>query len=188
MIKILLVITTAALVMVGVLYGLFLLSLLVSLFYGTPYIGIPKKSVREILAFGELDSSDIFYDLGSGDGRVLTAAAEYFKIARAAGFEMAPLPYFISRIRIALKRLGEHITIHYKSFLKADLSSASFVYVYLYRELLNEKVAPKLARELRHSTKVLSCSSPIDTTRYPQFHLLKTSKIGNITVFLYEKI
>ena len=130
----------------GAVYGLFLLSLLFSFLSGTPYIGIPRKSLYEILAFGELTGDDIFYDLGSGDGRVLITAREHFGVARAVGFEIAPWPYFVSRARVALKRLAGHISIHYKSFLKADLSPASFVYVYLYRELLNEKVAPKLAR------------------------------------------
>ena len=187
MINILLVIIIAALLMAWALYGLFLLSLFFSLFGGTPYIGIPKKSIREILAFGELNTRDTFYDLGSGDGQVLAAAAEYFGIARAEGFEIAPWPYFVSRLRIELKRQGKRVIIYYKSFLKADCSPASFVYVYLYRKLLNKHVAPKLARELRGGTKILSCSSPIDTARYPQFHLLKTGIVGHITVFLYEK-
>ena len=187
MINILLAIIIAALAMAGALYGLFLLSLFFSLLGGTPYIGIPKKSIREILAFGELNARDTFYDLGSGDGRVLAAAAEYFGIARAVGFEIAPWPYCVSRLRIALTQWEGRVAIHYRSFLKADVSSASFVYVYLYREFLNDRVAPKLARELQRGTKILSCSSPIDTARHPQFHLLKTGIVGHITVFLYEK-
>lgn len=151
-------------------------------------MGIPLKSVRKILAFGELGTDDMFYDLGSGDGRVLIEAAENFRVTRAEGFEIAPWPYFISRLRVAFRGREKRIAIHYKSFLKADVSSASFVYVYLYRKLLNEKVAPKLARELRRGAKVLSCSSPLDTALYPQFRLLKTGAVGHITVFLYEKM
>lgn len=188
MIKILMVITIAALITGGILYGLFLLSLLVSLFGGTPYMSIPKKSVRKILAFGELDAHDVFCDLGSGNGRVLIEAAGYFGVARAEGFEIAPWPYFVSRLRVALRGREKRIVIHYKSFLKADVSSASFVYVYLYRKILNEKVALKLARELQRGAKVLSCSSPLDTALHPQFRLLKTGTVGHITVFLYEKM
>ena len=58
----------------------FFISGFTSIFYGAPYVPISKKLIKDLLIFGELSSQDIFYDLGSGDGRVLLSSVPPFNL------------------------------------------------------------------------------------------------------------
>jgi len=153
---------------------------------GAPYVPMRRKLVKQLLAFGDLNSKDILYDLGSGNGQVLIASVRDFHVREAVGYEIAPWPFFLSRWRI--KRSGlKKISLHRQNFLDADLSQATFVYAYLFPKIV-DRLAVKLAGELGPGTKVLVPSFPIDLARHPEFLLKKEAKIGNITAYLYEKI
>lgn len=157
-----------------------------SVISGAPYVPMEKRKIEELLSFGGLNNNDIFYDLGSGDGRVLTVAARKFHVAEAIGYEVAPWPYWKSRWR--LYRLGlKNITARNQNFFNSNLAEATFVYAYLFPGLM-EKLPPKFTLELPVGARILSPSFPIDTVKYPQLQLKKTEKIGNITAYLYQKI
>ncbi len=131
-----------------VLAGIFIFgSLLLSLSWGSPYMGIPRNNIRSILSFGGLAPEDIFYDLGAGDGRVIIAAKEEFTVKKAVGLELSPWPYVKARTTIYLRGLADSIQFERKNILYTNLAEATFVYLYLYTSFINEKVAPKLAQE-----------------------------------------
>ena len=144
-----------------------------------------RKYIDNLLKFGELNENDIFYDLGSGDGRVLIEASRDFKVKQGVGFEIAPWPYFKSRFLINRLKFSD-ISIYRKNSLTADVSKATFVYMYLFPKLV-DRLTAKLTHELRPGAKILCPSFPIDTTRHTKFELKKEAKIGNITAYLYEK-
>ena len=54
-----------------------------------PYIPTPMSLVNTMLEYATVQSSDVVYDLGSGDGRIVIAAAQKFG-ARGVGVEMVP--------------------------------------------------------------------------------------------------
>ena len=163
-------------------------SLIASFFLGSPYMGIPKKILKQILSFGGLSSEDIFYDLGAGDARVIISAKRDFHAQKVTGYEISPWPYFKGTMMIKMAGLKNIIIFKRKNIFNTNLSDATFVYIYLYTSFINEKIAPKLAQELKPDTKILSCSSQIDLKRYPVFTLLKSDLIENIHVYLYKKI
>ena len=157
----------------------------VSTIYGAPYIPVKKRLVKNFLAFGELSESDIFYDLGSGDGRTIFAAIEKFGVKKAVGYEIAPWPYLKSRFALYRFKLNGNIKIYRGNFLKNNLSPATFIYLYLYPKILN-KAAAKLAAEIQVGAKILSITFPVDAKQNPQFKLLKNGKIGGFNVYLYS--
>lgn len=162
----------------------FLSSSLFSIMFGAPYIPIAEKFVYKILSFGGLSPNDILYDLGCGDGRVLISGISDFKVSRAVGYEISPWPYFKTLFLIKYKRL-EKIKLFRKNCLKADISQATFIYLYLLPTLV-DKVAYKIAKEGKPKTKILCVSFPIDINKHIEFKLLKSEKIENLAVFLYE--
>src|SRR3989344_5526699 len=170
--------------LLGIIGALFIFtSILLSLFWGSPYMGIPRKTLKQILAFGELNKNDIFYDLGAGDARVIISAKEDFRAQKITGYEISPWPYLKGTIMIRMVGLQNTVIFDRKNIFNTNLSDATFVYLYLYTLFIKERVAPKLAEELKIGTKILSCSSQIDCTKYPMFELIKSDYIGKVHVY-----
>jgi hypothetical protein len=165
--------------------GAILVSNFISGIHGAPYVPMHGKLIHGLLVFGEVKPEDILYDLGSGDGRVLRSAVKDFHVARAIGYEAAPWPYW--RCRWLNKRSGlPNITVRNQNFFDADLRDATFIYAYLLTKLV-DKLATKFGSELKSGTRLIIPSFPIDLAKHPQFQLKKSSKIGNITAYLYVK-
>ena len=107
-----------------------------------------------MLEIAEVTSNDILYDLGSGDGRIVTMAAGEFG-ATAIGVEIDPLRVHWSRIRIRRQGLQEQVQILRKNFFTIDLSDATVVTLYQGYEI-NKKIREKLAQDLRPGSRVVS--------------------------------
>ena len=65
-----------------------------------PYYPSPLPVVKQMLELGELKAGQLHYDLGSGDGRLVIAAARDFG-ARSVGYEIDPKLVDASRQQIA---------------------------------------------------------------------------------------
>lgn len=70
-------------------------------------------------------------DLGSGLGGTVIALARRSPASRVVGIESAPLPYLISRCRVALSGTGGRATIVYGDYRGQDLSAFDVVYCFL---------------------------------------------------------
>lgn len=171
-------------VLIFVLGFIFLLSVLVSLLFGAPYVPLSQKLVHEILSFGCLSANDILCDLGCGDGRILMSGVSDFNVSRAIGYEVAPWPYLKAMFLITCKRQKE-LKLFRKNCLKADIGKTTFIYLYLFPKLV-DKVAYKIAHEGAPKTRVLCVEFPIDTNRHTGFQLLKSRKIANLMAYLYQ--
>ncbi|HVZ11315.1 MAG TPA: hypothetical protein VG941_02800 [Candidatus Paceibacterota bacterium] len=152
---------------------------------GAPYVPTRPWRVRRILDFADLKPSDVFYDLGCGDGRMIIAACRTFHVARAVGYEATLWPALKARTLIRMRKVAG-AEIHRANILKADCRPATFTYLYLFPEIV-DSLAAKLAGELRSGARVLSVSFPINTARHPEFTLKKSQKIDSITAYLYER-
>ena len=98
-----------------------LVSGFISSIKGASYVPLPKKPIKRILEFAEINDSADFYDLGCGDGRVLIEAVRTFGIRSAVGYEISPWPYL--KAKFLVRRLGfeDKIKILRQDFFKADL-------------------------------------------------------------------
>jgi SAM-dependent methyltransferase len=123
-------------------------------FVGAPYVATPRKAARKMLKMAAVDSADVVYDLGSGDGRLLWLAAQEFG-ARAIGIEIDPFRYAWTRILIQIKGLEKQVEVRRENFFRSDLGDASVVCCYLLRDT-NLKLMKKLERELNPGTRVVS--------------------------------
>lgn len=141
-------------------YNLLLISLLVfvgvfvfiSGFYGAPSVPTPKKAAKKMVQLMEVKKGRIYYDLGSGDGRILKEVAK--KGALAIGFELNPLTYLYSKI-ILLSRGDKKIRIYWKDFWKTKLKVPSGIFCYLLPQPM-ERLEKKFKQELKSGTKVVS--------------------------------
>ena len=113
-----------------------------------------RGRVRKMLEMSGAGPSDVVYDLGSGDGRILVEAAKTYH-ARAVGVEADPIRVLISRLAVAAHHLGGRVTIIWGNFFHVDLSEATVVTLFL-SQGANRKLKSKLEAELRPGTKVVS--------------------------------
>jgi SAM-dependent methyltransferase len=119
-----------------------------------PFVPTPPEVVSRILELAEIKPGDVLYDLGSGDGRIVVAAAQQFGI-RAVGFEIDPVLVKDSRQIIKRAGLEELVEIREQDIRVVDFSPASVVTMYLY-PAANLRLRPVLMRDLRPGSRVIS--------------------------------
>ena len=145
------------------------------------YVPTPQEVVDEMLKMANVTSKDVVYDLGSGDGRIpITAAQKYG--ARAVGIDIDP-----QRIKEAnenLEKAGPEVQKRVK-FLNQDLfetsiGEATVVTLYLLPSL-NVKLIPKLKKELKPGTRVVSHSFDMGADWPPE----KTVEVNGRTIYYW---
>jgi SAM-dependent methyltransferase len=99
--------------------------------YIAPFVPSPQEVVDRMLELAEVSQGDLLYDLGSGDGRIVIAAARRYG-ARAVGFEIDPA--LVTDSQRNIKEAGmEHLAeIREQDIRTVDFSPASVVTMYLY--------------------------------------------------------
>ncbi len=107
-----------------------------------------------MLQLAKVAAADVVYDLGSGDGRVLILAAQKYG-ARGVGIEIDTA--LVARAREAARdgEVSDRVRFIEGDFFTADIHEATVVTLYL-STLANRRLAPKLYRELRPGTRIVS--------------------------------
>src|SRR5688572_30040382 len=124
-----------------------------------------------MLTLAAVKSSDVVYDLGCGDGRIVIAAAREFG-ARGVGVDINPALVEEARRNAALARVEHLVTFRVEDALTTDVSDATVVTLYL---LASQNVAlrPALMKQLRPGARVVPTTSrwvtgsPTSSTRLP---------------------
>ena len=119
-----------------------------------PFDPTPQEVVERMLALAAVKKSDVIYDLGSGDGRILITAAKRYG-ARGVGFEIDPGLVKLARENARKEGVEKLVEIRQQDFLTADLSPASVVTLYLSYEG-NFAIRPQLMRQLKPGARVVS--------------------------------
>jgi SAM-dependent methyltransferase len=118
------------------------------------FVATPPEVVDAMLAAARVTSADIVYDLGSGDGRIVIAAAKKYG-ARGVGIEINPLLIAESNASARAAGVSNLVQFIQGDLFTADVSAATVVALYL-SPSLNERIKPRLLRELRPGTRVVS--------------------------------
>jgi len=121
---------------------------------GILFVPTPDDVGTEMLRLAGVTSSDVVYDLGSGDGRLVIAAARQFG-ARAVGIELAPDLVQSSRERAATTGVADRTRFIWQDIFAADVGEATVVTLYL-GEAINARLRPKLLAELRPGARIVS--------------------------------
>jgi SAM-dependent methyltransferase len=118
------------------------------------YVATPGHVGVEMLKVAGVTAADVVYDLGSGDGRLVIAAARDFG-ARGVGVEIDAVLVQESREAAARAGVTEHASFLWQDLFTTDIRGATVVTLYL-RDDVNLRLRPKLLRELRPGTRVVS--------------------------------
>ncbi len=147
-----------------------------SVLFGAPYVPTGGERVGEMLALAGVKPGETFVDLGSGDGRLVIAAAKAG--ARAEGWEVNPYLWLWSRLMIRRAGLGDRATVHLGSYWDDSVAHADVVSLFLITQQM-EKMQEKLRRELRPGSRVVSY-----VFSFPEWRHESRSDAG---VYLYRR-
>jgi protein-L-isoaspartate O-methyltransferase len=148
-----------------------------------PYVSSPQPIVVKMLEIARLKSGETLYDLGCGDGRILTTAAKDFG-AKAVGVELSPA--LVKRARQAVEQLGlqDQVKVIEGDLMNVDLSAADVVALYLLTEA-NEQLRPKLEKELKPGARVVSLEFRIKGWKPSRVEKVEAHR-HPYTIYLYE--
>jgi SAM-dependent methyltransferase len=119
-----------------------------------PYVPTPQDVVDRMLALAKVTSSDVVYDLGCGDGRIVVTAAKKFG-ARGVGVDIDPDRIRESEANARAAGVEHLVTFKLQNALDVDVSPATVVTLYLL-SASNAKLRPILTRQLRPGARIVS--------------------------------
>ena len=119
-----------------------------------PFITTPLEVVERMLEMAATRPDDLVIDLGSGDGRIVIAAAQKFG-ARGLGIELDAALVQKSREHARAANVAERASFVQGDVLVADISPATVVTVYLLPGLMG-KLQSRFINELAPGTRIVS--------------------------------
>jgi ribosomal protein L11 methylase PrmA len=118
------------------------------------YVPTPQPVVDAMLQVASVGKNDIVYDLGCGDGRIPVTAAKKYG-ARGVGIDIDPERIAEANENVKANNVGNLVKIVQGDLFVQDLSQATVVTLYLLPSL-NLKLLPKLMKELKPGTRIVS--------------------------------
>jgi len=118
------------------------------------YVPTSNGVAEAMLKLAKTTSSDVVYDLGSGDGRIVIAAAKKFG-ARGVGIELDPELIKTATKNAAKAGVSERVSFREEDLFKTDLSDATVVTLYLSNSI-NMRLRGILQRQLKPGARIVS--------------------------------
>jgi protein-L-isoaspartate O-methyltransferase len=120
-----------------------------------PYVPTPQKVVDQMLKLANVSSTDVVYDLGSGDGRIPITAVQNYDAKLAVGVEINPQLIQQARENALKAGVAAQVKFVQQDLFQTDLSQATVVTLYLLPSV-NRRLRPKLLQELKPGTRIVS--------------------------------
>ena len=118
-----------------------------------PFVPTPEPVVAKMLEMAKVTSKDVLYDLGSGDGRIVIAAAK--RGARAVGIDIEPSLVQQARSNAQAAGVANLVKFIEGDIFDADIKEASVVSMYLLPDV-NMRLRPKLLSDLKPGSRIVS--------------------------------
>src|SRR5262249_24317516 len=122
----------------------------------TPYVASSPHVVDAMLKLARVGSSDIVYDLGCGDGRIVISAAKDYH-AHGVGIDNNPIRIDEARADSRTAGVDDRVSFELNDLFDADIRNATVVAVYLLPDV-NVRLRPRLLQELKPGARVVSHS------------------------------
>jgi len=142
------------------------------------FVPTPQDVVDAMLKVAKVTKNDVVYDLGSGDGRIPITAAKTYG-ARGVGIDIDPQRIKEANENLKNAGVGDRVKFLNQDLFTTDISEATVVTLYLLPSL-NLKVLPKLNKELKPGTRVVSHAFDMGTSKP-----LETLNVNGRTVYYW---
>jgi ribosomal protein L11 methylase PrmA len=119
-----------------------------------PFVTTPDEGVQAMLKLANVKKTDVVYDLGCGDGRIVIAAARDFG-ARGVGIDIDPQRIAESKENARKAGVENLVRFEVNDIFDADIHEASVVTIFLLSSV-NLRLRPKLLNDLKPGTRIVS--------------------------------
>jgi SAM-dependent methyltransferase len=143
-----------------------------------PYVATDYEVVDAMLAMAQVRPGDYVLDLGSGDGRILIAAARSHG-ARGLGVDIDPARIRESTANARAARVADRVAFRRQDLFQTPLREADVLTIYLTQEV-NLRLRPRILAELRPGARVVSHDFNMGDWRADQ-----RQRIGSATIYLW---
>jgi predicted RNA methylase len=143
------------------------------------YVPTPQEVVDAMLKLANVTAKDVVYDLGCGDGRIPITAAKSFG-ARGVGIDIDPQRIKEASENLKTAGVGDKVKFMNADLFETNISEATVVTLYLLPSL-NIKLMPKLQKELRAGTRIVSHSFDMGAEWPPE----KTEEINGRRIYYW---
>jgi precorrin-6B methylase 2 len=142
------------------------------------FVPSPNDVIAKMLDLAKVTPKDVVYDLGCGDGRIVIAAAKHG--ARAVGIDIDPQRIKEATANVKAAEVSGRVRLIEGDLFETDISEATVVTLYLLNRL-NEKLKPKLMKELKPGTRIVSHAFDMGDWAPEQ-----RVSVGGTTVYLWR--
>ena len=143
------------------------------------YVPSPDSVVDAMLELAHVTAGDIVYDLGSGDGRIPIAAARRYG-AFGVGVEIDAKLNREAADNAKKAGVTDRVRFFTQDLFDADISQADVVTLFLLPRL-NQELIPKLRRELRPGTRIVSHQFDMGEQWPPE----KSQDVNGLMIYLW---
>ena len=119
-----------------------------------PYVPTTEEAVAALLKLAGVKKSDVVYDLGCGDGRIVIAAAKNYG-AHGVGIDINPERVMEARANAKKANVGKLVRFEENDLFLADIRPATVVTLFLLNNV-NLQLRPKLMKDLKPGTRIVS--------------------------------
>jgi SAM-dependent methyltransferase len=124
-----------------------------------PFVPTPMVVVERMLQLADIKKSDLVYDLGCGDGRILIQAAKKYG-TRGVGIDLDPQRVEEARQNAKKEGVSHLLQFRVEDGTQTDISKATVVMLYMFK-WFNNAIRPKL-QNLKPGSRVVAHDFDID--------------------------
>jgi len=130
----------------------YIISHIISLSSGAPYVSTRSDELKELIAHIPLQSGSSMIELGCGDGRVIRAFAQKYAI-HGVGYDVSPLVIGKAKLCARLEKLP--LSFHMRDIRTIDFTHADSLYLFLFPTII-QQLEKKLTSAIQKGTLIIS--------------------------------
>lgn len=144
-----------------------------------PYVPTPQDVVERMLQMAKVGKTDVLFDLGCGDGRIVITAAKQHG-ARGTGIDLDPERIGEARKNAEQAGVASRVNFKVADLFETDVSAASVVTLYLLPNV-NTRLRPRLWKQLKVGSRVVSHAFDMG----PQWPPERTGQVDGRTIYYW---
>ncbi|XP_065076973.1 ATP synthase subunit C lysine N-methyltransferase [Ochlerotatus camptorhynchus] len=149
-----------------------------------PYVPATTKQIENVLSSvgrAQTGGSNKLLDIGSGDGRIVIAAAKRLQV-EAHGVELNPWLVYYSRLAALKDGAFGRTKFFRKDLWKYDISGYNNIVIFGVEQMMAD-LEQKIKAEAKPESTIIACRFP-----FPTLQPTKTIEDGIDSVWVYRKV